>query len=533
MPKHATAPKTPAPILEKPTSLTTTKIEFTGTSYPPVISVSGLVDELTSAISFFESEKIDTRKNTREILNETKNNQEQPEHVEKPISDSDQQDTEENKFKSVLQNLRKLRNRLTTTGEINETNNSNNPKDETKTEAKIETANPNTESHLIQFSDSSVDKTETTPDDNSVNINSLNDKNLMSEKRSPEERLLFFSADEVPLFEESCKLRFGADKLTSKRAVANDVLAEDKPKTQTDNSTAILSEDKIADGGGQNIDVAQISEHVPKTEDNDNESKPLLFSLFNGEQPPVNATENNNEDEVVAEVLAGNELLVSRGLEKNYFKGKLKIPVLNGVNFSAYRGEFISITGQSGSGKSTLLHLLGTLDKPDVGEIFFEGGRIDNLSVSFRDRLRNNSIGFIFQFYNLLPEFTAIENVLSPLMIRDSVFRYFLRRREYIERAKGLLDRVGLLHRLRHRPSELSGGEIQRVAIARSLIIEPKLLLADEPTGNLDSASAKEVIRILRGLNEERNLTIVMVTHDNSIASSADRIVRMSDGVIC
>ncbi|MDR1923017.1 MAG: ABC transporter ATP-binding protein [Planctomycetaceae bacterium] len=228
----------------------------------------------------------------------------------------------------------------------------------------------------------------------------------------------------------------------------------------------------------------------------------------------------------------GRELLCTRELTKSYVKGKLKIPVLNGANFTAYCGEFVSITGQSGSGKSTLMHLLGALDKPDSGEIFFDGVRIDNLSSSMRDRLRNRKIGFIFQFYNLLPEFTALENVLSPLMIRDGVLRYFFRRREYISRGVELLRRVGLMHRIKHKPSELSGGEIQRVAIARSLIIEPKLLLADEPTGNLDSASAKEVIKILRELNEENNLTIVMVTHDKSIAASADRIVKMSDGII-
>lgn len=226
------------------------------------------------------------------------------------------------------------------------------------------------------------------------------------------------------------------------------------------------------------------------------------------------------------------DLLVTKELKKSYTKGKLKIPVLNGVDFSACIGEFVSIVGQSGSGKSTLLHLLGTLDNPDSGTICFDGRRIDRLPTGERDFLRNHSIGFIFQFYHLLPELTTLENVLSPLMIRESVWGYLTKRRHYIEQGKTILERVGLSHRLNHRPSELSGGEMQRAAIARALVAEPKILLADEPTGNLDSSSAGEIIEILRRLNEEQHLTIVMVTHDNIIAKAADRIVRMVDGVI-
>ncbi len=228
----------------------------------------------------------------------------------------------------------------------------------------------------------------------------------------------------------------------------------------------------------------------------------------------------------------GHELLTTEGLTKSYYKKKLKIPVLKGVTFHVDPGEFISIVGQSGSGKSTLLHLLGTLDKPESGTIHFEGRRIDNLSSSKRDRLRNHSIGFIFQFYHLLPELTMLENVLSPLMIRESSLSYFFKRKRYIERARQLLDQVGLSHRLKHKPNELSGGEMQRAAIARALIAEPKILLADEPTGNLDAASAREVIELLRRLKDQWNLTIVMVTHDSGIADTADRVVRMVDGVI-
>ena len=226
----------------------------------------------------------------------------------------------------------------------------------------------------------------------------------------------------------------------------------------------------------------------------------------------------------------GEVLLVADALTKSYYKGKLKIPVLKGVNFFVRDGEFVAIVGQSGSGKSTLLHLLGTLDNPESGTIHFDGRRIDNLAIAKRDQLRNHSIGFIFQFYHLLPELTTLENVLSPLMIRENVFGYFRRRREHIETAKRLLDRVGLSHRLSHKPSELSGGEMQRAAIARALVSEPRILLADEPTGNLDAQSAAEIIELLRSLNQDHDLTIVMVTHDLSVAQSADRIVRMIDG---
>ena len=228
----------------------------------------------------------------------------------------------------------------------------------------------------------------------------------------------------------------------------------------------------------------------------------------------------------------GEVLLATDALTKSYFKGKLKIPVLKGVDFSVRDGEFVAIVGQSGSGKSTLLHLLGTLDNPESGTIHFDGIRTDNLPIAKRDQLRNRSIGFIFQFYHLLPELTTLENVLSPLMVRESVFGYFLRRHAHIETAKRLLEQVGLSHRLNHKPNELSGGEMQRAAIARALVTQPRVLLADEPTGNLDVQSAQEIIELLRSLNREHHLTIVMVTHDQDIAQSADRVVRMIDGRI-
>ena len=226
----------------------------------------------------------------------------------------------------------------------------------------------------------------------------------------------------------------------------------------------------------------------------------------------------------------GSRQLRITGLAKSYHKGALEVPVLAGVDLHVDRGEFVSIIGQSGCGKSTLLHLLGTLDAPDAGEIHFEGQRIDNLPASRRDILRNRHFGMIFQFYHLLPELTTLENVLAPLMISDGVVRYWRRRKEYRRRATELLELVGLQHRLRHRPRELSGGEMQRTAIARALVAEPDLLLADEPTGNLDQGTGDEIMRILRRLNAQQNLTIVMVTHDSRIANQADRVVRLVEG---
>ncbi len=223
-------------------------------------------------------------------------------------------------------------------------------------------------------------------------------------------------------------------------------------------------------------------------------------------------------------------VLVAKGLEKAYRKGPVEVPVLRGVGLAVRQGEFLAVVGQSGCGKTTLLHLLGTLDVPDGGEIHFEDQRIDNLPSHRRDWLRNRRFGMIFQFYHLLPEMTTLENVLAPLMITHGVWSYWRQRRQFKEQAAELLAMVALDHRLKHRPSELSGGEMQRVAIARSLISRPSLLLADEPTGNLDQESGREIIRILRGLNQRHGLTIVMVTHDPAIAASADRTIRLADG---
>jgi lipoprotein-releasing system ATP-binding protein len=225
-------------------------------------------------------------------------------------------------------------------------------------------------------------------------------------------------------------------------------------------------------------------------------------------------------------------LLAARGLKKTYRKGKHEVPVLRGVDFFVRPAEFVAIVGQSGSGKSTLLHLLGTLDAPDAGEIQFEGNRIDHLPQKSRDVLRNRHFGMIFQFYHLLPELSTLENVLAPIMIRYGALAYWRHKREHAERAKTLLDMVGLGHRLTHKPRELSGGEMQRAAIARALIAQPKLLLADEPTGNLDQKTGHEILSILRTLHREQGLTVVMVTHDPSIARQADRTVKLVEGVV-
>ena len=223
-------------------------------------------------------------------------------------------------------------------------------------------------------------------------------------------------------------------------------------------------------------------------------------------------------------------LLSAVALDKSYQTGTAAVPVLRGIDLQLKRGEFVSILGQSGSGKSTLLHLLGLLDRPDLGEIRLEGDRIDNLSDRQRDELRNRVFGFVFQAYHLLPELTLVENVLSPLMIRDSIWSYWKNRRDYQDRAAALLDRVGLGHRLSHRPCELSGGEMQRGAIARSLITRPEVLLADEPTGNLDAQSSAGIMELLHELHSEDNVTIAMVTHDEALAATADRTVRLTEG---
>ncbi len=224
--------------------------------------------------------------------------------------------------------------------------------------------------------------------------------------------------------------------------------------------------------------------------------------------------------------------LSAHGLTKSYWKGRNEVPVLRGVDLEVERGEMLAIVGTSGSGKSTLLHLLGLLDAPDSGEVRLEGARIDNRPDRHRDTLRNRTFGFIFQFYHLLPELSALENVLMPQWISHGLWSYGRERRRLRYEAAELLERVGLGHRLGHRPAELSGGEMQRAAIARALAGRPVVLLADEPTGNLDVGSGHGIIELLRDLNRERSLTMIVVTHDPNIARQADRVVQLAHGQI-
>jgi lipoprotein-releasing system ATP-binding protein len=223
-------------------------------------------------------------------------------------------------------------------------------------------------------------------------------------------------------------------------------------------------------------------------------------------------------------------VLRANGIQKSYYKDQLEVPVLRGVDVEIARGKVTALVGRSGSGKSTLMHILATLDQPDAGEVHFGDARVDNASRRTRDAFRNQQIGIIFQFYHLLPELSALENVLAPTMIGRSLAEYFRTRKQTRLRAEAMLDRVGLLHRATHKPSELSGGEMQRTAIARSLMNDPTLLLADEPTGNLDTDTGGEILTLLRTLNQDEGLTICMITHDDTIAGTADVCHRMKDG---
>ena len=219
-------------------------------------------------------------------------------------------------------------------------------------------------------------------------------------------------------------------------------------------------------------------------------------------------------------------LLSARGLRKTYVMGKRTLEVLRGVDVEIARGDFVALRGASGTGKSTLLHLLGGLDTPNAGEIWFDGQSLTQFSESALTHFRNRRVGFVFQAYHLLPELTALENVFLPARVARIGVGTAARR------AEGLLARVGLQGRLEHKPSELSGGEQQRVAIARALINEPELLLADEPTGNLDSHTGGEIIELLKSLRAERQTTLVIATHDEKVASHAQRTIQLVDGMI-
>jgi len=225
-------------------------------------------------------------------------------------------------------------------------------------------------------------------------------------------------------------------------------------------------------------------------------------------------------------------MLTAQNLHKTYKRGHHPVPVLNGLNLTIETGEFLSVVGASGSGKSTMMHLLGTLDVPDQGTVLLDGKRIDNLPPREREKLRNQTFGFIFQFYHLLPELSTLENVTMPIMVGKSMFGWMRERREWRKRATEMLERVGLGHRLKHKPRELSGGEMQRAAVARALIGRPRVLFADEPTGNLDAEAGMRVVELLRDLNRTEGVTIIMVTHNLDIVGVTDRVVRMTAGRI-
>lgn len=231
----------------------------------------------------------------------------------------------------------------------------------------------------------------------------------------------------------------------------------------------------------------------------------------------------------------GEPILSVRSVHKTYKLGRVKVPVLHGIDLDVRQGEWVTILGASGSGKSTLLHLLGGLDRPDKNtqspaSVKYQDRELTRLNKRALDRYRANDVGFVFQFYHLLPELSVLQNVTIGGMIKHGRLGYRAHRKEVVDRASGLLERFGLSHRLKHRPTELSGGERQRVAIARALINEPSLLLADEPTGNLDVKTGASILDAIIEHRRDAGLTLVMVTHDERIAQRSDRVVRLVDG---
>ncbi len=228
--------------------------------------------------------------------------------------------------------------------------------------------------------------------------------------------------------------------------------------------------------------------------------------------------------EQVEQVEQAVAVIQCQGVSKTFEEGKLKVDVLENINFVIGKGEQVAIVGASGSGKSTLLHILGGLSEPSAGKVMIDGKDVNTLSQTARGKLRNASLGFVYQFHHLLPEFTALENVAMPLLIAR------LADTEAIERATDILDKVGLGNRIQHKPGELSGGERQRAAIARAMVTRPKCIMADEPTGNLDSKTADSIHGLMLELNQQIGTSLIVVTHDMNLASKIGTVLRIENG---